>query len=309
MAARGDEAPIARAKAQAVRLGIAGLALLATYPLPAQTADPVPEDPVQSDIVVSTERARTDREIEKAVHDLARQVTGRLPFDRPIARFHQPLCLAVAGVNRAYVDDFAGRIIANARLADVPMAKGNCKANALVIFTGDTRKELEQARKKRRWIFGSLGPSALDALLKSRDPAFAWRATQVLGTNGMPVQYDDQQVPQNRTIEMSGRLKQPIMIGVTGAIVVIDRDAAEGKSAQQLADYASLRLLAPTTEVREVAPGAPATIMTLFLDPANAPEGLTAFDMAFLRNTYAIAGNVPASNVYGEVVNDLVKGR
>ncbi len=285
-------------------IGMTAAALLfaGAKPLLAQTA---PEVQPSTDILVTTERAQK----EEAVQGLARQVTGRLPFDRPIARFQNPLCLAIAGVKDTFVDGFAMRIIDNAKAADVPIARGECKANALVIFTSNTRRELQQARKKNRAIFGNLGPAALDKLLKSRDPAFAWRATQVLGTNGMPVQYDDREIPQNRTIEMSGRLKQPIMIGVTAAIVIIDRDAADGKTAQQLADYATLRLLAPTAEVTEITPGAPGTIMTLFLDPATAPEGLTAFDVAFLRGVYGIAGNVPASNLYGEVVNSLVKNR
>jgi len=284
--------------------------LAAAPPLAAQeTASPVPQPeaaaPESREIVVTSDREKQ----EKAANTLARQVTGRLPFDKPIARFQKPLCLATGGVNRAYVDSFAARILDNAEKAQVPMATGDCKANALVIFTSNTREELKVARKKNRWIFGNLGPSALDQMFKSRDPAFAWRATEVLGTNGMPVQYDDQQVPQNRTIEMAGRLKTPTMLGVTAAIVVIDRDAAQGKTAQQLADYASLRLLAPTTELTEVTPGAPGTIMTLFLDPASAPEGLTDFDVAFLRGVYKIAGNVPASNLYGEVTYTLMNGR
>ena len=281
---------------------VTALALAVGQPLFAQVASEAQTD---SGILVTAGRAKD----EKAVQDLVRQVTGRLPFDRPIARFQQPMCLAIAGVKDAFVDGFAARITDNAKLARVPIATGECKTNALVIFTNNTRKELEQARKKNRWIFGNLGVAALKKMLESRDPAFAWRATQVLGTNGMPVQYDDREIPQNRTIEMSGRLKQPIMIGVTGAIVVIDRDAADGKTAQQLADYATLRLLAPTAEIREMTPGAPATMMTLFLDPANAPAELTEFDTAFLRGVYAIAGNVPASNVYGEVTNRLVKAR
>lgn len=294
----------------AVRSAVAAVALGLVQPLWAQAAPepapaPAPAPLAESEILVQTER----RDAAEAVHALARQVTGRLPPSRPIARFHQPLCLAVAGINRAHVDTFAGRIIENARLADVPMAGGDCKANALVIFTGNTREELEQARKKQRWIFGNLGPSALDALLASRDPAFAWRSTEILGTNGMPVQYDDREVPQNRTIETAGRLKQPIMIGVTGAVVIIDRNATAGMTAQQLADYATLRLLAPTTEVRELIPGAPATMMTLFLDRANAPAALTDVDLALLRNTYTTAGNLPASNFYGAITTDLVKGR
>jgi len=284
------------------RLTAAAFALSVSQPLFAQAA---PETQTESDIIVTADRAKD----EEAVQGLARQVTGRLPFDRPIARFQQPMCLAIAGVKDAFVDGFAARIVDNAKLARVPIATGDCKTNALVIFTSNTRKELEQARKKNRWIFGNLGVAALKKMLESRDPAYACRATQVLGTNGMPVQYDDREIPQNRTIEMSGRLKQPIMIGVTGAIVIIDRDAADGKTAQQLADYATLRLLAPTAEIRELTPGAPATMMTLFLDAANAPAELTDFDVAFLHGVYAIAGNVPASNVYGEVVNSLMKAR
>lgn len=283
-------------------IAASALALSSSQPVFAQAAPEAQTDPA---IIVTADRAKD----EEAVQGLARQVTGRLPFDRPIARFQQPMCLAIAGVKDAFVDGFAARIVDNAKLARVPIATGECRTNALVIFTSNTRKELEQARKKNRWIFGNLGVAALTKMLASRDPAFAWRATQVLGTNGMPVQYDDRELPQNRTIEMSGRLKQPIMIGVTGAIVVIDRDAADGKTAQQLADYATLRLLAPTAEVREMTPGAPATMMTLFLDPDNAPDELTDFDVAFLQGVYAIAGNVPASNVYGEVVNNLLKSR
>lgn len=291
------------------KLAAAGLVLMSGQPLLAQDRDnevestPAPQE--DRDILVATERLAK----REAVQSLAREVTGRLPFDRPIARFHQPLCLAIAGVKDTFIDGFASRIADNAKLARVPIATGNCKTNALVIFTSNTRKELEQTRKKNRRIFGDLGVSGLKAMLESRDPAFAWRTTQVLGINGMPVQYDDTVIPQNRTMEMSGRLKQPIMIGVTGAIVIIDRDAADGKTAQQLADYATLRLLAPTAELRELTPGAPATMMTLFLDAANAPAELTDFDVAFLRGVYAIAGNVTASNVYGEVTHRLVNAR
>ncbi|MFM7348597.1 MAG: hypothetical protein ACKO01_03820 [Erythrobacter sp.] len=280
----------------------AGFGLALAQPLFAQAAPaPAPD----GEIIVSTQR----REAERAVETLARQVTGRIATDKPIVRFHRPLCLAVAGVNRQFVDSFAQRIYANAEAARVPVETGDCKANALVIFTGDTRKELEQARKKDRWVFGNLGPAALDAMLKSRDPAFAWRATQMLGTNGMPVQYDDRELPQNRTIEMAGRLSQPYKLDVSGAVVMIDRNAIDGMTAQQLADYATLRLLAPTGEIRERVPGAPETIMTLFLDPENAPPGLTEFDAAFLQGVYAIAGNVPAGAVYGEVSGRVMRGR
>jgi hypothetical protein len=286
----------------AVRSALAAVAAALAQPLFAQAA---PEPAPESEILVQTDR----RETEKAVQTLTRQVTGRIATNRPIARWQRPLCLAIAGVNSALVDGFAERIYANAAAAGAPIAERDCKANALVIFTSDSRKELQQVRKTNRWMFGNLGPSALDTLLASRDPAFAWRATEVLGTNGMRVQYDDREVPQNRTIEMAGRLQQPIKLGVSGAVVVIDRDAIEGMTAQQLADYATLRLLAPTGELNALVPGAPDTIMTLFLDRENAPSGLTAFDTAFLRSVYAIADNIPASALYGEVLGRVMRGQ
>lgn len=289
------------ARSLALRSAAAAMALALTQPLLAQAAPaPAPE----TEILVQAQR----REIEKAVQALAKQVTGRLPSDKPITRFHRPLCLAIAGVNKQFVASFADRIYANAAAAGAPYEARDCKANALVIFTSDSRKELQKARKENRWMFGGLPPSALDRLLAARDPAFAWRSTEMLGTNGMKVQFDDRQLPENRTIEMAGRLKQPYMLDVSGAVVVIDRNATDGMTAQQLADYATLRLLAPSGEVREAVPGAPETIMTLFLDPENAPPGLTEFDTAFLKSVYAMAGNVPSGALYSAVADRVMRG-
>lgn len=282
--------------------GIAGFVLaLATIAPPLMAQEAAAEDP---GIVVTTRR----EEQKKAVNTLARAVTGPITANRPIERFHQPLCLAVSGVSSRFADAFADHIIANAKLAGVPVANGDCKANALVIFTQNSRMELEKARKNNRGIFGDMRPDEFKAMIESRDPAFAWRATEILGTNNLPIINDPQELPVNRTTEMAGRLRQPIKVNVAGAVVMIDRAAAEGKTPQQLADYASLRLFAPTTEVREMVPGAPDTIMTLFLDPETAPEGLTEFDLALLRGVYNIPANGPASRLYGAVADALVRG-
>jgi hypothetical protein len=280
-----------------VKLAAAGLAFVAAPALLA--LEPTAED----EIVVSTSRKAE----EKAVSDLARAVTGRMTATKPIERFHLPLCLAISGVNERYAYAFADRILANARRAGVPLGNEGCKANALVIFTRDSRKELEQARRTNRSVFGTMKPYELKAMLESRDPAFAWRATEILGTNGLPILNLPTELPENRTTEMAGRLRQPAQINVAGAVVMIDQDAAMGKTAQQLADYATLRLLAPTAEVREPVPGAPETIMTLFLDPTNAPAGLTEFDLALLDGVYTIPANGPATKLYGVIRDRLVR--
>ena len=72
------------------RLMATVVTLAVSRPLFAQAA---PEAQTESGIIVTPDRAKD----EEAMQGLARQVTGRLPFDRPIARFQQPMCLAIAG--------------------------------------------------------------------------------------------------------------------------------------------------------------------------------------------------------------------
>lgn len=282
-----------------------------SQPAFAQTIDGEPtrlQKPEITDRADSPEEEKLDRRAQqKMVRDFVREVTGRLPSSRPVARFYRPLCLEVAGVNRNFVDDFANRVLDNAEKARVPLATGKCDANALVIFTGGSRQELQQARKKNRTIFGELGASGVKTLVESRDEAFARRKTRMVGLSGRPVGWDLSQFLDNDATGYPSRFTPSIKIDVAGAIVLIDRDATEGMTALQLADYATLRLLAPTSEIDGDVEGAPATIMTLFLDSEAAPAQLTEFDLAFLHSVYASAENSLPSSFYGEVISKLAQ--
>ncbi len=288
-----------------------GLVLGLSQPAFAQTLEGEPtrlQKPEITDNADSSEEEKLDRRAQqKVVRDFMREVTGRLPSSRPVARFHRPLCLEVAGINLNYADDFANRILDNAEKARVPLATGKCDANALVIFTGESRQELQQARKKNRAIFGELGASGVKTLVESRDDAFAWRMTRMVGLTGRPVGMDLSEFWDNDATGYPSRFTPAIKIDVAGAIVLIDRDATDGMTALQLADYATLRLLAPTSEIEEKEEGAPATIMTLFLDRETAPAQLTEFDLAFLHSVYASADNSLPSSLYGEVISKLAR--
>lgn len=290
-------------KALSASLCLMAGSMLATS-LPAPALAQAEQEAFEPDIVVEGSR----KQEEKKVQALARQVTGRLDPKRPVPRFHRKMCLVVAGINDALVDSFAARIIENAEMATVPVHKSECKPNALVIFTDNSRTDLEQMRKKNRWMFGNIGPSALKRMLTSRDEAFAWQSTLPMGLNGMAFDVENRELPENRsTVDGGGRLSNTIKIDVTGAVVVIDKNAIEGLTAVQLADYASLRLLAPTAEITETGEGMPGTIMTLFRDRATAPPELTPFDLAFLRGVYDIPPNAPSSTVYGQITRTMMR--
>lgn len=288
-------------------LGVVAIASAALTSLPVVAQDseagavaaPTPVEPDDLEdlpgIVVS--RSANERAVIRA---LARDVVGQIKGHEPLPRFHGEFCVEVAGVKGQFVEDFRARIIENARLARVRIDKDDCKPNALVIFTTDARNELRKLRKTRPALLGNLPPSARDRLLNSRDPAFAFQATQVLGANGIVLGIDERDTPDNNVFGPNGRLSLTYSITIAGAVVLIDADAVEGKTATQLADYASLRLLMPTGEIKAITPGMPPTIMTLFLDPENAPPELTDFDLGFLRAGYSLAPNMAASGLFGQ---------
>lgn len=266
-----------------------GLALLTPATVAAQ------DQAADNEIVVEGERQAQ----EAAVRALAKEVTGHLKVGRPLPRFFEPMCLAVGGINPEFAGAFAQRITDNARRADVPIAEGKCQPNALVVFAKDGREQLQKVRKQHKWIFTGLGESRIKDILASRDPAFAWQLTEIRGVDGR--RFDTEGgggLPLNRQYQ-TGRLNQPIRSDVVGAVVVFDSSAIAGISAVQLADYASIRLLAPTQEIDSVNEEGMSTIMSLFLTPDTAPDEMTEFDLAYLRGVYQLKPNSPGTAVYG----------
>lgn len=283
---------------------------------PAFAGEPSETEPGLTDpgVVVSADRpARRDLSEEERraqqilVRDLTREVTGKIKTGKPIARFHGALCLGVAGVKKRHVTVFSDRILDNAEKAGIQLAGNGCRPNALVVFTSQSRDELREARKQYPELFANLGPSAFKTLINARDEAFAWQATRQLSAQGVPPAFDDEAFAVNRVTGFFGRLSQTYRTDVFGAVVLIDRDATEGMTALQLADYTTLRLLAPTAEIKDEIEGAPPTIMSLFRNTSDAPRQLTAFDVAYLDSVYAIQANGGSGAVYGKVVNQLLR--
>lgn len=247
---------------------------------------------------------------EEAARDLARDVVGRLQFGRPLPRYFEPLCLAVGGVKPEIGESFALRIIDNARRIDMPVADGDCEPNALVILTRDARAQLEVARKEYPHLFDSLKKLDLKKVLDARDPVFAWQVTEVRGADGR--QFAGMRLEGNREIKINsqyqtGRLNQPTRIDVNAAVVLIDSGAIAGKTALQLADYASFRLFATTDEISEEGANSLPTILSLFVAPDKAPPELSEFDLAYLRGLYSLRANAPGTAVYDSTIRSMNK--
>lgn len=278
-----------------VMIAAAAMALLPiAAPLQAQDQ----ERPADAPIVVEADRPNSTNEVKS----LAREISGRVEVGRPIARFMDPMCLDVAGLNPEYHERSVRRVNANAKVAGVRIARGQCKPNAMVLFADDSREQLLTLRKANRFIFGEMPRSEFRDMLASKDRVYAWQVNEVVGLMGGPRDENNEfgnGVFVNRVIGF-GRLSPSIRIVTRSSAVVIESQQTEGKTPEQLADYATMRLIAPTGERPADSVGGPATIMTLFSDPAGAPDGLTAFDLAYLESVYAIRPNGPVGRLYVE---------
>lgn len=246
-----------------------------------------PETPsAGTEIVVEAERIVDLR----AAAELARLIAGRAGSREPLARFNAPLCLSLA-IDDAERGRLVGRrIIANARAAGLQIAKRGCRPNALVIIRDDVRQWIIDYRRSGRRFIGRMKRHQVDRVLRSRDPAYVFHDNEVIITS-----------PR-------GRVDRTTRKDTRAAAVIIDRAASAGFTPVQVADYASLRLLAPTRELDELAQGAPTTILTLFRTPAAAPREMSRFDRTYIATLYRLRYNATAMEVILATARTLAEG-
>lgn len=232
---------------------------------------------------------------------LARTVAGQPDARRPLARLHGPLCLVVAATDQDFARTVAKRIVANARAAGIRTRQAGCTANALVNFTDDPRAQMQAVRDDGRKLFRRMSEKEIDAALAVRDPAYVFQAVEQTPHFGI---HDGWPAGGGWTTENSF-LRAPE--NMLSTMVVVDSGAIAGLSTVQLADYATLRLLAPTGEIAQDDPAAPRTILSLFAAPDAAPQELTRFDRTYLRTLYKLPRTAFAEEVLSEVARVAAK--
>lgn len=272
-----------------------------------QAAPPpaAPGDP----IVVEGEKPQS----EKALTELARDIAGNPRPRRPLARFDKPLCLTVAAADPALAREIAERIVENAKAAKVPVGGRGCKPNALLTLSEDAHAQLSAIRKSGRRLFAGLSAREIDAALGARDPVYVFQASEEASAIGPPIVASPEAGGSNgitgplNQIWSAGRLHRVTKEDLLAALVVVDQAATQGLSTVQIADYASLRLLAPTGEVDVAEANTPRTIMTLFVSPQTAPQTLTRFDRAYLKALYRLPTGSFASEVLRSAVTETAR--
>jgi hypothetical protein len=149
-----------------------------------------------------------------------------------------------------------------------------------------------------------------ERVLAESGPVRAWNRVVVRDFNGEPLMLatarafgDQARNPDIVFLDPYSATDPITTTEITAAAVLIAREAADGLTLGQLADYATMRTLLGTGAPDGDTP-AP-TILTLFADP-QAPAGLTNFDRALVRELYDASRNAKPRRVFNDIARAAV---
>lgn len=277
-----------------------------------QGAAPSLPPPNRNNLEIVVTPPITQGERREQLRDFARAVIREPRRGLPIARFRFPVCAKVIGL----ADDDARAI--ETRIHD----------NAARIGLGADPDP--DCTPTIRAAFMAPGAGPPESWLSDDSPQLAhlpiWQRRELQAEAG-PVRAfnrvivrDHEGQPINGS-EKNGRVmdagiptlvdplgaSDPINVAeITGAAILIEREAADGFTLAQLADYITLRtLLATGTPDADTIVAAP-TILTLF-QGRDAPAGMTSFDEALLQALYRASRNSTPRRVISDVAVRTVR--
>jgi hypothetical protein len=229
-------------------------------------------------------------------------------FDQKLGRFEEPVCPGTVGLPDKLRDEVLARIRQVTSAAAIPVAKGSCRPNLLIIVV-DAKKALIEGmeRKKEAYLYG-IGNSERKRLANGPGPVSAWQISDVIGADGEPLVVDGDGFPRLFTTIPASRLRTSTRSRILGAIVVVEQRGLVQVTTRQLADFALVRALAPIQPKNSPPPDT--SVLSLFNEgvrPENAPQSLTWWDLALLKALANTRSDVLADIQRHEIRNHIVK--
>lgn len=273
----------------------AGGALLLAAPLAAQDAADNNAAANEGTIVVT---GQNEAPIDGGeVRSQARSITPRgSTIGQPLARFQQPICPGVWGLDAESAQLIIDRIYYNAEQIGLDLnEEAGCTANVLAVFVTDPHEEFAGLRTDDHSLVSGLSYWEQKRVSETEGPVLVWNAVSTRTRDGQarsgnPPVFDSTSISRTnsgtrRDLELS--------------VVMIDSDTLGDMDGVAVADYVTMRTLARTNPPRGDA--AYGTILALFDNPDDAPDRMSDFDMAYLRSLYAGRANMPANMALGGI--------
>ena len=284
------------------------LLALAVQPLIAQEITLPENDALGKTIIVTGQR---QSEIDAIRQGVDRIFPSAGPTD-PIARFIDPVCLGFAGLNSRQQATFRKMIEFRGKNAGVSFAQPDCKTNALVVIVDDPETFVSEARSEQSKFMPVDEQRKFEAAMLRGDPVFAWTSREVRTALGRPAPHSAT-IP-GLTLPMAVATKvnpdaRARRVGLeqsaalVNSVVIFDARRLEGLTLVQLADYAAMRLLAPSEIRAEWQGDRPESILKLFSTKADEVEpSMTVFDESYLAALYNLPLNASPSRLKPTVV-------
>lgn len=260
---------------------------------------------------------------EKAARDLAVRfvkATGVAAGETPAARWTQPVCPEVIGLEDIGKRAAEAKIRRVAAAAGADVAPEGCRRNIIVSFTSDGASLARAVVEREPWRIANFTPRAKSAVLNGSAPIRWLYSTETRARHGA-AQTTSGNAAESGPATHAGSGAGSAIGGdmptlmhyessilstltnrvLTSAIVIIDTDEAMGRRLDSLAAYAALVALA---EIRNADAAPAGSILSLFESSAP-PRDLTAQDLGFLRALYRLPLDRQAMQHRGQLVHGI----
>jgi hypothetical protein len=240
----------------------------------------------------------------------AGQVFGGADRDVPLARFQDPLCPGVVGIQLEQAQEIVGLIRDNAQMLGLRLADSkSCDPNVIVAVMDDPQGFLKELVKKRPYLLQELGKRQRERLLAGSGPVRSWARIEVRTRDGLmiPRRVNLDELPQTTQQMAHSKIYTATRRDIISAMVLVEPSAVHGLSVTQLADYATMRAL--SDDAGEAIPAPHATILHLFDASGEKPAGLTGSDWIFLKTLYSTEPNDPAAITLAMANDRIARGQ
>ena len=279
---------------------VAALLLSGSVLTTAQAQDNSASTPAVDDATIEViGRRQSEAQARKDANEFIRRAVAA-HGERPIARWVDPVCPKVLGIQPEYAAIVERKLRAIATIADIPVALGRCKTNIVVSFTTDAPGVVQRIAQRSPRRIAEVPPPDRDALLKGEAPVRWWYGTRVTSPDGDSTT-NDTPVAALGTAEGGGSalalgvetiqgygssslIRTQVVRALRTATVVIDVNRAEGVPLDAVAAFAAMVAFA---EIRPAKISPPNSILGLFGDDARIANA-TDWDISFLKATYSI---------------------
>lgn len=260
------------------------------------------------DIVV--QGRRIDEQVSGFIDEVIAAPSGRGP-----ARWRDSICVGVANIRGEAAQYVVDRVSQVALEVGLEIGEPGCRPNILIIGSPDgagMARGLVDARPRVFWPGGSgmnRSRAALDAFQNSEAPVRWWHISVPVdaqtGTRAVRLPEDEEPIRIERTT--SGRLRTAIRNDLNRVIIILDLTKTDGLNFRQIADYAAMVAFSQVDPDADIS--GYDSVLGLFSHPA-ATEGLTDWDMAYLKALYAAELNQGAAvHQTGEVRGLMARDR